>query len=68
MTATKHKRILQLCIAIGAMLGVAAAQADTASPNKPNILFAFADDWGYGHAGAFGDTILKGSVLKGVSS
>ena len=24
------------------------------SPNRPNILFAIADDWGFGHAGAYG--------------
>ena len=26
---------------------------------KPNILFAFADDWGWPHAGAYGDPVVK---------
>lgn len=59
MPATKPMRVLQLCIAIGAVLGVPAARADTDAPRKPNILFAFADDWGYGHAGVFGDTVVQ---------
>ena len=25
----------------------------------PNILFAFADDWGWPHAGAYGDPVVK---------
>lgn len=28
-------------------------------PSKPNILFLFADDWGYGHAGVLGDPTVK---------
>ena len=33
----------------------------TPFPNeqRPNILFAIADDWGYPHAGALGDTVVK---------
>ena len=31
-----------------------AAYGQTDLPNRPNILFAIADDWGYGHAGAYG--------------
>jgi N-sulfoglucosamine sulfohydrolase len=26
---------------------------------KPNILFAFADDWGWPHAGSYGDPVVK---------
>ena len=26
---------------------------------RPNILFAFADDWGWPHAGAYGDPVVK---------
>ena len=29
------------------------------SPRRPNILFAIADDWGFGHAGAYGATWVK---------
>jgi N-sulfoglucosamine sulfohydrolase len=28
--------------------------ADSSSANRPNILFAIADDWSFGHAGAYG--------------
>ncbi|MEX2380952.1 MAG: sulfatase, partial [Opitutales bacterium] len=34
-----------------------AAAAD--SPQRPNILFAFADDWGYPHAGVYGDRTIE---------
>jgi N-sulfoglucosamine sulfohydrolase len=27
--------------------------------SKPNILFCFADDWGWPHAGAYGDKVVK---------
>ena len=26
---------------------------------RPNILFLIADDWGYGHAGCYGDAVVK---------
>lgn len=34
--------------------GVPAASGSPAMPRPRNILFAIADDWGYGHAGAYG--------------
>jgi arylsulfatase A-like enzyme len=54
---------LWICLA-GAALGVAGsvrAQAEKADVprGRPNILFALADDWGYGHAGAYGCTWIK---------
>ena len=42
---------------VGLVQGVAYAQS--AAPAKPNILFALADDWGYGHAGAYGCKWVK---------
>jgi len=30
-----------------------------AQPVRPNILFAMADDWGWPHAGAYGDPVVK---------
>jgi len=37
-----------------------AADAEAAKPAKrPNILFAIADDWGWPHAGAYGDPVVK---------
>lgn len=29
------------------------------SSAKPNIVFCLADDWGYGHAGVYGDKVVK---------
>jgi len=40
-----------------ALIGVVSVCA--AAPAKPNILFAIADDWGWPHAGAYGDPAVK---------
>ncbi len=45
-------------------LGVLAAPwslmaAKTKSPSRPNIVFCLADDWGWPHAGAYGDKVVK---------
>ena len=42
---------------VASVQGVAYAQS--ATPVKPNILFALADDWSFGHAGAYGCTWVK---------
>ncbi|MEW4526428.1 sulfatase [Maioricimonas sp. JC845] len=34
-------------------------RADDAEPRRPNILFAIADDWGWPHAGAYGDPVVQ---------
>jgi arylsulfatase A-like enzyme len=52
-------RLLSIAAAV---LGISvparpAAAADDAP--RPNILFAIADDWGYPHAGAYGDPVVK---------
>ena len=36
--------------------------------NKPNILFALADDWSYGHAGAYGCKWVKTPAFDRVAS
>ena len=42
------------------LLGRMAAAAEAGVPRrKPNILFALADDWSYGHAGAYGCRWVK---------
>ena len=33
--------------------------ADKAEVDRPNILFCIADDWGWPHAGVYGDTIVQ---------
>src|SRR5262249_1091967 len=62
--------LLSLCLASGAK--PQARGYNTQSRQRPNILFAIADDWGYGHAGAYGsrwvatpgfDRVARGGVL-----
>ena len=35
------------------------AGLNAAEPKRPNILFVIADDWGNGHAGAYGCSWIK---------
>ena len=42
---------------LAAPYGLIAAEPKAAA--KPNILFCFADDWGWPHAGAYGDKVVK---------
>jgi arylsulfatase A-like enzyme len=41
------------------LLVIAAAGRGAAEQQKPNILFCLADDWGWPHAGAYGDQVVK---------
>ncbi|MBN2474560.1 MAG: sulfatase [Pirellulales bacterium] len=36
-----------------------ARDANAAEASRPNIVFAIADDWGWPHAGAYGDAVVK---------
>ena len=36
-----------------------AMQTQQADGKRPNVLFAMADDWGWPHAGAYGDKVVK---------
>jgi N-sulfoglucosamine sulfohydrolase len=36
-----------------------ASEIEAAEQKRPNILFAIADDWGWPHAGAYGDPAIK---------
>lgn len=38
---------------------VAFATTATAAQDRPNIIFAIADDWGWPHAGAYGDPVVE---------
>jgi N-sulfoglucosamine sulfohydrolase len=40
-------------------LSSSAIQAKSVVGKRPNILFALADDWGWPHAGAYGDKVVK---------
>ena len=45
----------------GSMLGTAwcACASLSSASERPNILFAIADDWSWPHAGAYGDTVVR---------
>ena len=36
-----------------------ADQRSEAEPSQPNIVFAIADDWGWPHAGSYGDRVVQ---------
>ena len=40
-------------------LGTTPAHGGTAADSRPNILFCLADDWGYPHAGVYGDPVVR---------
>lgn len=46
--------LLAVVLALASPWAPRAALAAEKAPSRPNILFALADDWGYGHAGAYG--------------
>ncbi len=41
--------------------------ASSQDPSRPNILFAIADDWSFGHAGAYGATWLRTPAIDRVA-
>lgn len=54
------KQILILLALVVGWIALAPLQATTATETtRPNILFAIADDWGWPHAGAYGDPVVK---------
>ena len=38
---------------------IASADSSASTNGRPNILFCIADDWGWPHAGAYGDPVVK---------
>ena len=44
---------------VGALALPAVLDAKANKARRPNILFAIADDWGWPHAGAYGDPVVK---------
>ena len=66
MPRSTHQVVLNWAILVLASFfvcdGASTAEAANASgleQSRPNILFAIADDWGWPHAGAYGDPVLK---------
>jgi len=48
-----------LISAVAVAASAMTASSATADDARPNILFAIADDWGWPHAGAYGDPVVK---------
>ena len=53
------KRTTYLLALLGTLLLGVSLLAQTPPAKRPNILFAIADDWGYGHASAYGSHFVK---------
>jgi arylsulfatase A-like enzyme len=51
------KTIVLLGVVVAMLHGLVAAEPETDA--RPNILFCLADDWGWPHAGAYGDQVVK---------
>ena len=56
-----RRSFLQTTAALGvmAMTPHALKASKSNTQGRPNILFCFADDWGWPHAGAYGDKVVK---------
>ena len=48
-----------LLLAVSVVADTRPRQAPAQNPSRPNILFAIADDWSFGHAGAYGTTWVR---------
>ena len=47
---------------------VLTATPAVAAPDRPNILFALADDWSWPHGGVYGDPVVKTPVFDRVAA
>ncbi|MFW6171659.1 MAG: sulfatase [Planctomycetota bacterium] len=57
---TRRATISRVAVGIvGLFFFASELSADESTPQRPNILFALADDWGWPHAGAYGDKVVK---------
>ena len=54
---------LSIASAIAVMALAGLPSAEGSEPTRPNILFCIADDWGYPHAGAYNDPVVKTPVF-----
>lgn len=54
---------------LGAILALCSFQScQQEPPQAPNILFAIADDWGWPHAGIYGDPVVKTPAFDRIAS
>jgi len=66
-----RRRFLKETAVAGTALALSATparvRAATATDQRPNILFAVGDDWGWPHCGAYGDKVVKTPVFDRVA-
>ena len=57
----QRSRFLKAMALLGAIVAAphSLMAAESKTPARPNILFCLADDWGWPHAGAYGDKVVK---------
>ena len=55
----KHTIFVLAVLLLAPWAAIRAAEPQPAAAGRPNILFAVADDWSYGHAGAYGCKWVK---------
>ena len=62
-----HLSQLRSLLILGVLI-LLAAGCNTRSVEQPNILFAIADDWGWPHAGAYGDPVVRTPAFDRLAS
>ena len=60
--------VLNLEVSSAGALAFAQAPAAAAPEVRPNILFAMADDWGWPHAGIYGDKVVATPTFDAVAA
>jgi arylsulfatase A-like enzyme len=65
---SNHLLRISLLPAILAILGGPLCTSTAADADRPNILYALADDWSWPHAGVYGDAVVKTPVFDRVAA
>ena len=65
--AARIRRLPMMGMVVAALFPSWALRAAEPGARKPNILFAIADDWSFGHAGAYGCTWVKTPAMDRVA-
>ena len=63
----KTVTLRMIAVALGLMLTASAGARQPASARPPNILVIMADDWGYPHAGAYGDPVVRTPTFERIA-
>ncbi len=59
MKVSRFRSAAAAALLAAAFPAAAADAADAPATRRPNLLLAIADDWGFPHAGAYGDAVVK---------